>query len=77
MTASPYFFVLMSSITMSRMKFEGRDSKGEFPADSSDLDEVELVVLILLTFYMGKVNSRRLLTASHMIICVQKHGGLL
>src|ERR1039458_8742686 len=60
MTASPYFFVFRSSMTMSRMKFEGRDSAGEFAAASIDLDEDKFVVLILLVFYMGKVDSRRL-----------------
>src|SRR5208282_3837490 len=60
MTASPYFFVFRSSITMSRMKFEGRGSEGEFAAASLDLDEDKFVVPILLVFYMGKVDSRRL-----------------
>jgi len=42
------------------MKFEGRDSAGEFAAASLDLDEDKFAVLILLVFYMGKVDSRRL-----------------
>jgi hypothetical protein len=44
------------------MKFEGRDSEGELAVDSSDLDlgEDKFVVLILLVFYMCKVDSRRL-----------------
>jgi hypothetical protein len=52
MTASPYFFVFRSSITMSRMKFEARGSEGEAAAASLDLDEDELVALMILVFYM-------------------------
>src|SRR5208282_3626917 len=48
MTASPYFFVFTSSMTVSRMKFEGRGSEGECAAASLDLDEDKFVVLILL-----------------------------
>jgi hypothetical protein len=58
MTASPNFFVFRSSMTVSRMKFEGRGSEGEFMAASIDLGEDKFVVLILLVFYMGKVDSR-------------------
>jgi len=42
------------------MKFEGRDSEGEFAAASLDLDEDKFVALILPVFYMRKVDSRRL-----------------
>jgi hypothetical protein len=52
MTASPYFFVFRSSITMSRMKFEGRGSEGEVAPASLDLDEDEFVALMILVFYM-------------------------
>jgi hypothetical protein len=48
MTASPYFFVFRSSITVSRMKLEGRGSAGELMAGSI-VDE--FAVLILLLFY--------------------------
>jgi hypothetical protein len=55
MTASPNFFVFKSSITMSRMKFEGRGSGDEFgPASSGD----EFAALMLLIFYMGRADSR-------------------
>ena len=43
MTASPYFLVLRSSRTWSRMKFEGR---------GSELEEDEFAVLMLFIFYM-------------------------
>src|SRR6266404_1618415 len=36
MTASPNFLVLRSSMTVSRTKFEGRGSKGNFAATSVD-----------------------------------------
>src|ERR1035441_8618807 len=77
MTASPYFFVFRSSMTMSRMKFEGRDSAGEFAAASIDLDEDKFVVLILLVFYMGKVDSRRLGASRRRDgrLAVQQFGG--
>src|ERR1035438_8754778 len=77
MTASPYFFVFRSSMTMSRMKFEGRDSAGEFVAASIDLDEDKFVVLILLVFYMGKVDSRRLGASRRRDghLAVQQFGG--
>src|SRR5260370_36618207 len=49
MTASPYFFVFRSSITVSRMKFEGRGSEGEFAPASLGLDKDEFATLILLS----------------------------
>ena len=52
MTASPYFFVFRSSMTLSRMKFEGRDSEGEAAPASLGLDEDEFVALMILVFYM-------------------------
>jgi hypothetical protein len=45
-------------MTMSRMKFEGRGSAGEFAAPSLALVEVEFAALMLLIFYMGTVDSR-------------------
>src|SRR5208283_3893727 len=58
-TASPYFLLLRSAIIASRMKLEGRGSAGGLGATS--LDEVDLVVLILLLFYMshGAVRTMR------------------
>src|SRR5271155_2166847 len=72
MTASPYFFVLRSSMTMSRMKFEGRGSDGELMA-ASIVDE--FATLILFVFYMGRGDSRRLSAIGeriHVIICVER-----
>jgi hypothetical protein len=43
---------------MSRMKFEGRGSVGEFAPASMDLDEDEFAALMLLIFYMGREDSR-------------------
>jgi hypothetical protein len=52
MTASPYFFVFRSSMTVSRIKFEGRDSEGAFVPASLGLDEYEFAALMLFLFYM-------------------------
>src|ERR1017187_6342841 len=70
MTASPYFFVFRSSITASRMKFEGRGSADELIA-ASIVDEFAL--RILFVFYMGRGDSRRLTAcdAMRVIICDQ------
>src|ERR1700687_473527 len=45
-------------MTISRMKFEGRDSEGEFASASFDLDTDEFATLMLLVFYMGSADSR-------------------
>src|SRR6202171_5570012 len=45
-------------MTISRMKFEGRDSEGEFAPASFDLDTDEFATLMPLVFYMGRVDSR-------------------
>jgi len=59
-------------MTMSRMKFEGRDSDGELMA-ASIVDE--FATLILFVFYMGRADSRRLSATGegiHVIICVER-----
>src|SRR5271165_1485800 len=56
MTASPNFFVLRSSMKISRMKLEARGSPGEFVATSVSVDE--LVGLITTPFYSHGVNRR-------------------
>src|ERR1700704_5605140 len=67
MTASPNFFDFKSSMTISRMKFEGRDSEGEFASTSLDLDTDEFATLMLLIFYMGRADSR--VPAAYRLSC--------
>jgi hypothetical protein len=40
------------------MKFEVRDSEGKFASGSFNLDTGEFATLMLLVFYMGRVDSR-------------------
>ena len=51
----------------SRTKFEGRDSEDDFAPASLELDEDEFAGLMLLVFYMGRVDSR-LLAASRAVM---------
>jgi hypothetical protein len=52
MIASPYFFVFISSMTVSRMKLDGRGSEGELVSDSSDFDDDKFAVFMFFLFYM-------------------------
>src|ERR1700681_4341054 len=82
MTASPNFFVFKSSITMSRMKFEVRDSEGKFASGSFNLDTGEFATLMLLSILYGKsgfAGAGRFIgnraappsLVTHVIICVE------
>src|SRR5271170_7922833 len=52
-TSPSYFLVSRSRSTVSRIKFEGRDSEGELPPASLPLpSEDEFAALMLYVFYM-------------------------